>query len=127
GVGLVSATDGGLLTTDDKAHQFDQRGEGHLAGVLFLGVAFEQRIEVGGGKGMFDEAAGHDAERAGGDERLEKGIQEHGVASGRRIAISLPVLVFYQINNTLEGMERSHPSNTVGSSDSVLPNVVCDP
>src|ERR1019366_10746218 len=75
-----------------------------LAGVLFLGVAFEQRIEVGGGKGMFDEAAGHDAERAGGDERLEKGIQEHGLSSGRRIAISLPVLVFYQINNTLEGM-----------------------
>src|ERR1019366_4516608 len=56
----------------------------------------------------------HDAERAGGDERLEKGIQEHGVASGRRIAISLPVLVFYQINNTLDLMVRLYSRVVLG-------------
>ena len=93
-----------MLAADDETHEFDQRGEGHLARVSFLGVVLEQPIEVGGGEGVFDEGAGHDAEGAGGEERLEKGIQEHGVASGREIAISLPVPEFYQINNTLEGM-----------------------
>jgi len=67
-------------------------------------MVLEQPIEVGGGEGVFDEAASHDAEGTGRDERPEKGIQEHGVASGRGIAISLPVPEFYQISYTLEGM-----------------------
>jgi YD repeat-containing protein len=40
------------------------------------------------------------------------------MASGREIAISLPVLEFYQINNTLEGMAYDANDNLTSAADS---------
>jgi hypothetical protein len=74
----IGGADGGLGAADDGAHQLDDRGEEHLAGVLTGRVFLEQAIDLGGIEGVLQQRAEH--HRDGGllDEPLEDLAEPHG-------------------------------------------------
>ena len=75
GAGLVGGVDGRADAGDDQAHQVDHGREEQLAGVLVLGAAAEQFIQLVRDEGVLQSAPDHDTEGAVCHEALEQGSQ----------------------------------------------------